>query len=59
MAQSILNDLFVRFGLWFNIDVWSVVVQVLRLPAVCWGGGGAGDGCSCVLLGSSATATRP
>ena len=57
MAQSILNDLLVRLGLWFNIEVWSIVVEVL--PAVCWGGGGGGGGCSRVLLGDSVTATRP
>ena len=57
MAQSILNDLLVRLGLWFHIEVWSIVVEVL--PAVCWGGGGAGGGCSRVLLGDSITATRP
>jgi hypothetical protein len=44
MTQSILNDLLVGLGLRFNIDVWSIVVAVVRLPAVCWGGGGAGDG---------------
>ena len=57
MAQSILNDLLVRLGLWFNIEVWPIVVEVL--PAVCWGGGEAGGGCSTLLLGGSVTATRP
>ena len=61
MAQSILYDLLVRLGLWFNVDVWSIVVQILRLPAVSWGrgGAGAGDGCGSVLLGSSVAAARP
>ena len=59
MTQSILNDLFVRLGSWFNVDVWSIVVQILRLSAVSWGGGGAGDGCGSVLSGSSVAAARP
>ena len=59
MAQSILNDLFVRLGLWFNIDIWSIVVHIVRLSAVCWGGVGAGDSCSSVLLGGRVAATWP
>ena len=62
MAQSILNNLLIGFGLWFDIELWSIVVQILRLrPAVCWGRGGAGDGCSSVVLlgSSSVTGTRP
>ena len=51
MAQSVLNDLLIGLGLWFDIKVWSIVVQILRLwPAVCWSGGGAGDRCSSTVL---------